>query len=236
MENLCNKLNSYKSIIVFDCETNGFDPNTCQIIELAATKISLNMDGDMIIEKELDQFISLSEGGFLPPKIVELTGITDRLLEREGIDKNSAAQNFLALVDESTLLIAHNIQFDALFLFSLLREFDLPRFDFLDTLTIFKDRHAYPHKLSDAITAYGLNDKVVNSHRAIDDVRALIEVIKMMKEERDDIHTYINIFGYNPKYGVSGKKISGIQYAAQNFNSNMVNENNTLPALLNIRG
>ena len=235
MEKFNEKLNSYKSIIIFDCETNGLDANTCQIIELAATKIRLNTDGEMVIEKELDHFISLPEGEFLPRRIIELTGITDSLLKKEGIDKTSAAKKFLELSGETTLLIAHNLQFDALFLFSLLSGLNIPKFDFLDTLTIFKDRHAFPHKLSDAITAYGLNDKVTNSHRAIDDVRALTEVLKMMKEERNDIHTYINILGYNPKYGVSGKKISGIQYAVQNFNNYMVDKNSTLPALLNRR-
>jgi len=233
MENTLKNLSNYKSIVVFDCETNGLDFNTCQIIELAATKVSLDINGDMIIEKEIDDFIALPEGESLPRKIVELTGITDHILRNEGISKDSAAKRFLELVDEETLLVAHNAQFDALFLLSLLNDYSIPGFDYLDTLTIFKDRHAYPHKLSDAITAYGLNEKVFNSHRAIDDVKALIEVLKMMQKERNDIHTYINIFGYNPKYGVSGKKIPGIQYAAHSFNNYMTEEGKTLPALLN---
>ena len=43
-----------------------------------------------------------------------------------------------------------------------------------------------------------------NSHRAIDDVLALFEVLKAMDDEREDLGSYVNLFGYNPKYGVSG--------------------------------
>ncbi len=232
MENFGKELSKYKSLIVFDCETDGLDSNTCQIIELAAIKFSINPDGEMLIEKEMDHYISLPEGKKLPSRIIELTGITDSILKNEGIEKEVAAIEFLKLVEESTLLIAHNAQFDALFLLSLLNGFTIPRFDYVDTLTIFKDRRAYPHKLSNAITAYGLDGKVINSHRAIDDVWALMEVLRQLIIERNDIHTYINIFGYNPKYGVSGKRIPGVQYMAHYFNNCMTDEKNTLPSLI----
>ena len=47
-------------------------------------------------------------------------------------------------------------------------------FHYLDTVTVYKDRRAFPHKLENAITEYGLANKVKNSHRAIDDVKALL--------------------------------------------------------------
>lgn len=84
--------------------------------------------------------------------------------------------------------------------------------DWLDSLTVYKDRRPYPHKLANAILAYGLEDKVQNSHRAIDDVLALFEVLKAMDAERDDLASYVNLFGYNPKYGVSGRRIVGVRY------------------------
>ena len=39
-----------------------------------------------------------------------------------------------------------------------------------------------------------------------------------MEEECDDLYKYINLFGYNPKYGVSGTKISSVTYKAQAYN------------------
>ncbi len=92
------------------------------------------------------------------------------------------------------------------------------------------------HKLANAIIAYNLTDKVQNSHRAIDDVLAMFEVMKAMAEERDDLATYINLFGYNPKYGVSGRRIPGIRYEAQNFNNIMTRPEQTLPARVAAKG
>ena len=226
-------MRDYKSIIIFDTETTGLDYKRNQIIELAAIKIRVLENGNYRKEKELDLFCSLPEGQRIPPKIVELTGITDRMLEEEGVEPNILAKEFLELVDGSTLLIAHNAQFDILFLLELLKGENIPKFDYLDTLTVYKDRRAYPHRLENAIEAYGLKGKVVNSHRAIDDVIALWEVVKAMGRERKDLATYINIFGYNSRYGVQGERLPGIQYRAQGFNDYMVDENATLPALVN---
>ena len=69
-----------------------------------------------------------------------------------------------------------------------------------------------------------------NTHRAIDDVAALFEVIKAMEAERADLLSYVNLFGYNPKYGVSGNRIDGVKYWPQNFNPYMQAPRYTLPA------
>lgn len=67
------------------------------------------------------------------------------------------------------------------------------------------------------IEHYGLADKVQNSHRAIDDVLALYEVTKAMSEERDDLTDYIDLLGYNPKYGITGRKLRQITYLPQSY-------------------
>jgi len=89
--------------------------------------------------------------------------------------------------------------------------------DKLDLLTAYKDRRSYPHKLCNAIEAYGLADKVVNSHRAVDDVLATVAVMQAMEDEKNDLHRYINLFGYNPKYGISGKPIGSVTYKPQRY-------------------
>ena len=72
-------------------------------------------------------------------------------------------------------------------------------------------------------------------HRAIDDVAALFEVCKAMDAERSDLLNYVNVFGYNPKYGVSGKRIEKVAYWPQNFNKYMQAPSYTLPAKLRQR-
>jgi len=89
--------------------------------------------------------------------------------------------------------------------------------DKLDLLTVYKDRHSYPHKLCNAIDTYGLAGQVVNSHRAVDDVIATVAVMKAMEDEKDDILRYVNLFGYHPKYGVDGKPIGSVTYKPQPY-------------------
>ena len=99
--------------------------------------------------------------------------------------------------------------------------------DWLDALSVFKDRRNPPHKLIDAVEKYEL--KKVNFHRAIDDTKALHAVTLAMKHERNDLKGYINIFGYDPKYGV-GKEFPFITYKRQPYhNRGLLPEEYTLP-------
>lgn len=192
--------------------------------------------GALRIAGKMDTFIRLPEGERLPENIVTLTGITDRLLETEGVQSGTAVSRFLKLVKPGpVLMVAHNAQFDACFLRELLRGFKPGHLDWLDSLTVYKDRRPYPHKLANAILAYELEDKVQNSHRAIDDVLALFEVLKAMDEERDDLGSYVNLFGYNPKYGVSGRRITGVRYEPHGFNKSITRPEQTLPARMSRR-
>lgn len=226
-------LKDYGALIVLDTETTGLDPDDARIIELAAVR--LEMDGEELKETgSMDRFIRLPVLQTLPERIVELTHITDAMLEAEGVDQDEAADEFIRLivcVNSKPLLAAYNAQFDLCFLRRLLAGKGKLDADFLDVLTVYKDRRAYPHKLTNAIDAYSLGEKVQNSHRAIDDVRATVEVMKAMAAERDDLVRYVNLFGYNPKYGAPKEKIRGVRYHAQSFSRGMVAEEWTLPAL-----
>ena len=139
------------------------------------------------------------------------------------MEKADACEAFCNLLGggERTLLAAYNAQFDLNFLYHFLRPFGqvgilrAPRF--LDVLTVYRDRRDYPHKLSDAIAAYGLEDQAVNSHRAVDDARAAAGLLDAMAAERDDLDRYIDLFGYSPKYGVSGRRIGSVTYRPQSY-------------------
>jgi len=231
-------LNSFDALVIFDTETSGLDALKDQIIELAAIRVEKNGAGTPRIAADMDDFVRLPEGQRLDPKIVELTHITDEMLQEDGKSSTEVADRFHRLIvgegDRSRriLLAAHNAQFDLLFVRQLLLGHNLGvELKFLDTLTVYKDRAPYPHKLENAIQHYNLAGKVKNSHRAIDDTCALLEVVKAMDEEREDLHTYINIFGYNPKYGISGEKIAGITYHSQDFTKFKRPERLTLPVL-----
>ena len=218
MSNLSTLFDRYKALVVFDTETSGLDFDSDQIIELAALRVERTATGGLRIAGKMDTFIKLPEGEALPENIVSLTGITDERLQTEGVQPAKAASQIAKLMQNGpTLMIAHNAQFDACFLRGLLRGQKVGRIGWLDSLTVYKDRRAYPHKLANAIIAYDLTGKVQNSHRAMDD-------------EREDLGSYVNLFGYNPKYGVSGRRIVGVRYEPQSFSKGLTRPEQTLPA------
>lgn len=244
MNNLREVFQKYAAVVFFDTETSGLDAGNDQIIELAAIRIEKTENSTLRMAGSMDDFIRLPEGEKLPEKIVNLTGITDELLEKEGLDENDAVHDFEELISDAAgpvLLAAHNAQFDLQFVGTMAERYAqscsdyLLRADYLDTLTVYKDRRAYPHKLANAIVAYKLQDKVKNSHRAIDDVAALFEVCKAMDDERADLLSYVNVFGYNPKYGVSGRRIGKVSYWPQRFANYMQAPAYTLPAVMKRR-
>jgi len=211
---------TYDRLVLFDTETTGLDYSRDEIIEFAAVAVELQ-NGQPAVTQTYDELISLSPGGFVPPMIQKLTGISNEDLRSRGIPKTRLCCDIARMIGGNTLLLAYNAHFDLSFLFYLLlRDGDptiLKGKDKLDLLTVYKDRHSYPHKLCNAIDVYGLADKVVNSHRAVDDVLATVEVMKAMEAERADLERYINLFGYNPKYGIEGKPIGSVTYKPQRF-------------------
>ena len=220
MPNLEKLFARYDRLVFFDTETTGLQFARDEIIEFAAVVMELR-DGKATVIQEYDELVALSPGGFVPPKITELTGISTQDLRERGLPKTRVARDVGEMIGGNTLLLAYNAHFDLSFLYYfLLRDGDpmvLKGKDKLDLLTVYKDRHPYPHKLCAAIDVYGLSGKYVNSHRAIDDVIATAAVALEMEKEKDDLERYINLFGYNPKYGVDGKKIGTVTYKPQPY-------------------
>ena len=205
----------FDNIVVLDTETTGFSPRREEIIELAMLRISRGGEA-----QEHDNFIRLSPGRSVPPKIVELTGITDAMLENEGVSKEEACADLAEMLSlERPLVVAYNAQFDLGFLYYFLHGFGkagvLKNVHMLDALTVYRDRRPFPHKLCNAVEAYSLVSQ--NTHRAIDDTKATYELLCAMDAEEPDLHRYINLFGYSEKYGVSGQRISSVTYRPQGY-------------------
>ncbi len=208
----------YDRLVLFDTETTGLDYRRDEVIEFAAVVVE-NQNGQAVITEEYDQLVALSPGGFVPPKITQLTGISTQDLLQKGLPKTRVCADIARMIQGNTLLLAYNAHFDLSFLFyMLMRDGDIAILkgkDKLDLLTVYKDRRCYPHKLCNAIEAYGLSGQVVNSHRAVDDVVATVAVMREMEKERSDLERYVNLFGYHPKFGISGKPIGSVTYKPQ---------------------
>ena len=210
----------YDRLVLFDTETTGLSFSRDEIIEFAAVVVE-QKNGVPVVTEEYDELITLSPGGFVPPNIVELTGITGEDIRERGIPKTRLCCDIARMIQGNTLLLAYNAHFDLSFLYYLLLRHGDPMIlkgkDKLDLLTVYKDRRPFPHKLCNAIEAYGLEDKVVNSHRAVDDVLATLAVMEAMDLEKDDLIRYVNLFGYSLKYGIDGKPIGSVTYKSQGY-------------------
>lgn len=214
----------YEKIIYFDTETTGLDPVNNQIIEYGAfTRAGI---GGARCSENYDKFVKLSIEPEIPQKITDITGITGFDLVK-GIEETDLAKELLRAYSQckTTLLVAYNAQFDLNFLAVLfcsmkdkvLRKSVLDAFmscDFLDAMTVYADRSS-PCRLQNAITHYGLDDRVKNSHRAVDDAEALAAVCDAMEAERDDLLKYINLFGYSPRHGISYRQLKKVTYKEQ---------------------
>jgi len=218
---LSSLFNCCKNIVVFDVETTGVNPKNDEIIEIAVLR-AVNNDGITVVEDRSDFLIKLTPGRSLPAVISDLTGITESRLQKDGISKNDACAELVNMLDHQDLLLAaYNAHFDLSFLYFFLKIFQkgalLKNLKFLDVLTIYKDRRPYPHKLSDAAVAYDLDSP--DAHRALNDVNTTFELLCKMGEELNDLDKYVNLFGYNPKYGVPKQKISSVRYLPQPYNA-----------------
>ena len=224
MANIGSIMEKYDKFVIFDTETTGLDYARDEIIEFSAVVLEKQDDG-VAVTREYDQLVTLTPGNTVPPKITELTGISTQDILQRGIAKEQVCGDIAQMIQGNTLLLAYNAHFDLSFLFYLLLRNGDPTIlkgkDKLDLLTVYKDRREYPHRLHNAIDAYGLTGKVVNSHRAIDDVIATVAVMEAMAAEKDDLEYYINLFGYNPKYGIDGKPIGSVTYKPQQYDPPM---------------
>lgn len=220
MDKFSSLFQKYDRLVLFDTETTGLNFARDEIIEFAAVVVE-EQNGLAVVTEEYDQLISLTPGNSVPEQITALTGISTQDIQEKGISKTRVCQDIARMFHGNTLLLAYNAHFDLSFLYYLLLRSGDPLIlkgkDKLDLLTVYKDRRSYPHKLCNAIEAYGLQDQVVNSHRAVDDVLATVAVMAAMESERNDLQNYVNLFGYNPKYGISGKPIGSVTYKPQPY-------------------
>ena len=164
---------------VFDLETTGISPYYEKITEIGAMKIK---NGEVIDTFEC--FVNPEKP--IPERVVEITHITnDMVKDAETID--TVLPKFLEFIGDS-VLVAHNAEFDVGFIRHNASIQQL-KFDntYIDTLKLAKDLFPDYKKYKLGIIADKLGIRVDVAHRALDDVKTLVQVfevmLKMLKEK-----------------------------------------------------
>lgn len=103
------------SLLFIDTETNGLpdmnkrasDPSQPHIVQFAATVV--NEAGFVVDEHNI---LVKPEGWEISPEMSAIHGVTQEMALADGLPEVMVAKLALGLIEESSMLVAHNLQFD----------------------------------------------------------------------------------------------------------------------------
>jgi DNA polymerase-3 subunit epsilon len=158
-----------KTGILLDVETTGLDTARDEIIELAMVKFTY-LPNDHIAQIT-DVFSSFNEPGSpIPAEITDLTGITDEMVLGHRIDPDAVA----AFAADAVVVVAHNANFDRKFAERYWPLFERKAWACSATEVEWRKHGFDGSRLGYLLAGVGLFHQ---AHRAIDDCRALIEIL-----------------------------------------------------------
>ena len=165
---------------VLDLETTGISCQTEKITEVGIIKYK---NGEVIDEFEC--FVNPEKP--IPPRVVEITHITDDMVkDAETIDK--VIPKIIDFIGDS-VLVAHNADFDIGYL-----KYNFEKYGYklentyIDTLRLAKAIFPDLKKYKLGLIADSLNIQVDVAHRALDDVKTLVAVFKVMIDKTKEEH------------------------------------------------
>lgn len=162
------------TFVVYDVETTGLDPETCEIIEIGAVKIC----GGQIIEK----FQTLVKPtGEITPLITEITGINEELVKNSPPIEKVIKDFFLFSKD--CVLSGYNVNFDMKFIQKAGRENGIKfENEVQDVMSLARQKvKCGNYKLSSIVKA--LNLTLDNAHRAFFDALATAEILLQLSKQ-----------------------------------------------------
>lgn len=164
-------------ILALDWETTGKEPAIARPIELGA----ILFDSDTWEELEMISYLLQNPIPPLHSEVVEVTGITDQELLDHGVAFTSIIPILHGLMDQADYVLAHNAEYDKMVYEEECRRLGVePRFKIW--ICSYKEI-PYParlncKKLSHLALDHGIAVDPKNLHRAIEDVRLLIQLLR----------------------------------------------------------
>ena len=169
-------------IIFADLETTGFSREWDYIIEVAAVVYD-EETGET--GKVFNEYIR--PGKRIPPKVTEITGISEQMVRDARTEKEVLADFYEWMyMEKPAKLVGHNFKsFDWSFLRAKADKYQLalPQYEIVDTLTLARkmtkngDLPVVNHQQPTLANFYGIEYR---AHSAIEDVKALIQIYEKM--------------------------------------------------------
>lgn len=174
--------------VVIDVETGGFNCETDALLEIAATTLTMNDAGELVIDQTFDYNIDPFEGANLEPAALEFTGIDpddpERIAEPEEMAFPELFQQIRRAVKAHdctrAVLVGHNAHFDHGFLMAAVERCDIKRnpfhpFSMFDTATL--SGLAFGQTvLAKACVAAGMEFSNSEAHSAVYDTEKTAEL------------------------------------------------------------
>ena len=191
-----------EEIVVFDTETTGLDVFNDDIIEIAAIRIK----GGEVVGEPLDLYIETDKPilPMLGDKENPMYAIYhEKMSTGELLSPSDALRRFLAYVGTSPIL-GHNANYDYNILDNNLQRYcndtmqahDIRCFDSLKLIRLLAPSlHSY--KLESLLETFQLAG--VNSHQAIDDVKATVSLVRLCAEKAREKQVQQEAFIHHPK-------------------------------------
>lgn len=191
-----------EEIVVFDTETTGLNVFQDDIIEIAAIRIK----GGEVVGEPLDLYIETDKpiSPMLGDKENPMYAIYhEKMSTGELLSPSDALRRFLAYVGTSPIL-GHNVNYDYNILDNNLQRYcndtmqahDIRCFDSLKLIRLLAPSlHSY--KLESLLETFQLAG--VNSHQAIDDVKATVSLVRLCAEKAREKQAQQATFIHHPK-------------------------------------
>ena len=185
----------YNKMFIFDTETSALSPDPYgEIIELGGILLT-KPKGSNKFSKRKD--ISVLIQNKYPILNSHIHNITQDMCRKDGITKEELFKTLKPIFGkhDDILIVAYNTPFDMKFVRAFMENMK-PGYEItnptLDILEVAKDRTGLRrgNKLCDMLVRYNITN-AQNSHRALDDVEATLEVMRKMWSENPNLETYI---------------------------------------------
>jgi DNA polymerase III epsilon subunit family exonuclease len=157
--------------IVFDLETTGLDATKHEIIEIGAIRVNR----DSINHETFQALVKPTKK--IPKKIIELTGISQQMLDDDGEAISEALKSFAAFVGDLRL-VSYNAEFDMAFLNAETARCAMTPFSNPVSCALKMARRAWPGRNNYRLADMAKDGKLdsADTHRALGDCKRALTI------------------------------------------------------------